>query len=77
MRWAGYVACVGENRGAYSVWWGNVKERDHVEQVSVYGRIILKWIIKIVWEGVDRIQVAQDRDKWWALENTIMNLWVP
>jgi hypothetical protein len=46
---------------------GNLNERGHVEQVSVYGRIILKWIIKIVWEGVDRIQMAQDRDKWWAV----------
>jgi hypothetical protein len=56
---------------------GNLTERDHVEQAVVCGRIILKWIMKIVWEGVDRIQVAQDRDKWWALENTIMSLWVP
>lgn len=50
---------------------GNVNVRDHVEQVSVCGRII-----KIVWEGLDRIKMAQYRDKWWALENTIMNLWV-
>ena len=45
--------------------------------VCVCGRIILNWIIRIVWEGLDRIRVAQDRDNWWALENTIMNLWVP
>jgi hypothetical protein len=56
---------------------GNLNERDHMEQVSVCGRIILKWIVKIVWEGWDRIQVAQDRENLWALENTLMKLWVP
>ena len=30
----------------------------------------------MVWKGLDRIKMAQYRDKWWALENTIMNLWV-
>jgi len=23
------------------------------------------------------IQLAQDRDRWWALLNVVMNLWVP
>jgi hypothetical protein len=27
-----------------------------------------------VWEGVDWIHMAQDRDQWWALVNTVMNL---
>jgi len=25
-------------------------------------------------EGVDRIHLAQDKDQWWALVNTVMNL---
>jgi hypothetical protein len=29
------------------------------------------------WEGVDRIHLAQDREQWWALVNTVMNLRVP
>jgi hypothetical protein len=29
------------------------------------------------WDGVDWIKVAQDRDQWRALENTVMNLLVP
>jgi hypothetical protein len=29
---------------------------------------------EIGWEGVDWIHLAQDRDKWWALVNTVMNL---
>jgi hypothetical protein len=28
-------------------------------------------------EGMDQIQLAQDRVQWWGLVNTVMNLWVP
>jgi len=28
-------------------------------------------------EGVDWIELAEDRDRWRALVNTVMNLWVP
>jgi hypothetical protein len=36
----------------------------------------LKWIVwKREW-GMDWIHVAEDRDKWWVLVNTIMNIWV-
>jgi hypothetical protein len=27
--------------------------------------------------GMPRIDVAQDRNQWMALVNTVMNLWVP
>jgi hypothetical protein len=30
----------------------------------------------IGWEGRDWIHLAQDRDKWRALVNIVMNLWV-
>jgi hypothetical protein len=29
------------------------------------------------WEGVDGIHIAQDKDKWWAVVNAVMNLGVP
>jgi hypothetical protein len=32
---------------------------------------------KIGWCGMDLIDIAQDRDKWRALVNTVMNLRVP
>jgi hypothetical protein len=32
---------------------------------------------EVGWEGVDWIDMAQDRDRWRALVNAVMNLWVP
>jgi hypothetical protein len=29
---------------------------------------------EIGWGSVDCIQLAQDRDRWWALVHTVMNL---
>jgi hypothetical protein len=32
---------------------------------------------EIGWEGVDRIHIAGDWDRWQAVVNTVMNVWVP
>jgi hypothetical protein len=34
-------------------------------------------LIKTEWGGIDWIDLAQDRDQWRALVNTVMNLRVP
>jgi hypothetical protein len=34
-------------------------------------------LLQIGWGGVDWIAVAQDRDKWRALVNAVMNPWIP
>jgi hypothetical protein len=34
-------------------------------------------LLEIGWSGVDWIGLAQDRDKWRALVNEVMNFWVP
>jgi hypothetical protein len=46
MRWTGHVAHTWERKGAYRVLWGNLRERDHLEDQGIDGRIILKWIFK-------------------------------
>jgi hypothetical protein len=28
------------------VWLGNVQERDHVEEIGIDGRVVLKWVLK-------------------------------
>ena len=59
-------------------WWGNLRERDHLEDPRVDGRIILRWIFG-KWEGGggDWMELAQDRDRWRALVGTVRNLRVP
>jgi hypothetical protein len=32
---------------------------------------------EIGWDGVDWIDLAQDRDQWWALVDAVMNLRLP
>jgi len=61
---------------AYSeFWWGSLRERDHFEDPVLDERIILRWIFRM-W-GMDWIDVDQDRDRWRALMNAVMNLRVP
>jgi hypothetical protein len=38
---------------------------------------IKMYLGEIGWDGVDWIELAQDRDQWRALVNTMKNLWVP
>ena len=55
-------------------WWGNLRERDHVEDPAVDGRIILRWIFRKMDGGMNWIDLAQDRDRWRAPVNAAMNL---
>ena len=55
-------------------WWENLREEDNLEEVSVDWKIILKWVLKKFVGSMNWIDLAQDRDRWWALLNAVMNL---
>jgi hypothetical protein len=40
----------------------------------VYGRMGSEWILGRLAGGVDCIQLAQDRDRWWSPVIMVMNL---
>jgi hypothetical protein len=52
-------------------------ESHHLQDPGVDGRIILKRIFKTWDGGMDWTDMAQDRDRWRALVNAVMNLRVP
>jgi hypothetical protein len=56
MRWAGHVASMGEGRNVYRVSVGKPKERDHLKDQGIDGRMALEWILERlagagVWSG--------------------------
>jgi len=67
---------MGERRGVYRVWWGNLREKDHLEDTGLYGRIILRWIVRKCVVGMDWISMAYDRNRWRALVNAVINFQV-
>jgi hypothetical protein len=44
--------------------WGNMKERDHLENLVIDGRIILNSFKDVGWIGVEWIYFIQDKDDW-------------
>jgi hypothetical protein len=57
-------------------WWESQKERDHWEDQDVSGWTIIKWILEIGWDGMDWIELAQNRDQWEGSCEAVMNLLV-
>jgi hypothetical protein len=66
---------MGEKRTAYTILIGKSEgkrplgkpRRRWVDNIKMYLR-------EIGWDGVDRIDMAQDRDQWRAFVNTALNL---
>jgi hypothetical protein len=68
----------GERRNAYGILVGKPEGR------SPLGRRRRRWLnnikmdlTEIEWDGIDWIDLAQDRDQWRALLNMVMNFRVP
>ena len=77
MRWAGRVARMGEERGAYRVLVGKPEGKRRL------GRPRRRWVDNIRMDlqvgcgYVDSIGLARDRDRWRTLVSVVMNLRVP
>ena len=64
--------------GDMGFWWGNVRERDHLEDPGIGWEDNIKMDLQDVRGGVtDWLDLADDRDRWRALTNAVMNLRVP
>jgi transcription termination factor 2 len=77
MRWAGHVARVGENRNAYRILMGKPEGKRPLGRPRRMWRDNIRMDLRETgWGGMDWIDLAEDRDQWRALVNTVMNLWV-
>jgi hypothetical protein len=74
---AGHVAGIGENRGECRVLVGiSEGKRPLVRPRHRLEDNIKIDVMEVVWEGMNWIDVVQDRDIWWAVVNALMNLLV-
>jgi hypothetical protein len=78
MRWAGHVARMGEKRNSYRLFVGKPEGKRPL------GRPRRRWVDnkridfgEVGWCDVDWIGLAQDRNRWRALVNSVLNLRVP
>jgi hypothetical protein len=78
MKWAGHVARMEERINAYRILIGKPEGRRPLRRSK------RRWVNNIKIDprekgrdGIDWIDLAQDRDRWRALVNMVMNLPVP
>ena len=75
MRWAGNVARMGEGRGVYRILVGKPGVKRPLGRPRRRWEDNIKIDLQVVGCGGNEwIDLAQDRDRWWALVNAVMNL---
>jgi hypothetical protein len=68
----------GEQRNAYRILAGKPEGKKPLRRLRRRRLNNIKMDLRVIdWGGMDRIDLAQDRDQWRALVNTKTNLWVP
>jgi len=78
MRWVGHVAHMGETRGICRVFVGKTEgERPHGRPRHRWEDNINMHLQEAGYGSMDWIELAQERDRWQALVNVVMNLWIP
>jgi hypothetical protein len=78
MRWTGLVASMDKRRSLHRILVGKPEGKRPL------GRYRRRWddnikmdLQEVGWRGLDWIDLAQDRDRWWTLVNAVMNLRCP
>ena len=77
MRWTGHVARMEEGRGVHRVLVGKPEGKRPLGIPRRRWEDNIKMDLREVGGGGDWMELAQVRDKWRALVNTVMNLRVP
>ena len=78
MRWAGHVACMGEDRGVHRVLVGKPEGKRPLGRPRHRWEDNIKMDVQEVGGGRgDWMELAQDRDRWRALVGTVRNFRVP
>jgi hypothetical protein len=78
MKWAGHAARLGEKRNAYRVLVGKPRGRRSLGRPRDMWVDNIRMVIEEVgWRDVDWIGLAQDRNRWRGLVNSVLNFRVP
>jgi hypothetical protein len=78
MRWVRHVALIGEMRNACNLSVGKHEgNRSLGKPRRTWENNIRMNLRAIMWEGVDWMHLAQDREYWQTLVCKVINLWVP
>jgi hypothetical protein len=67
MKREGHIAHMGHRRGANGFWWKNLKDRDRLEDLGPYGRMTLKWIVRLI--QIIHMTRGQQRGKNFTIED--------